>query len=157
MIVTQNAIENLIQNSIKHSIQNSILFLASVIKNVFHVCKKCVSLSWLFFSEYKNVHLNVVKRWQHYRHKISINDWLLLRRVIIIFKSFALISLLTFCWVFFQKIIDRYLYPLVEDKNYQAKVARDLKALRNNGCFAFFMINALWMVIYFFNLIHTSK
>ena len=58
---------------------------------------------------------------------------------------------------FFQKIIDRYLYPLVEDKNYQAKVARDLKALRNNGCFAFFMINALWMVIYFFNLIHTSK
>ena len=44
---------------------------------------------------------------------------------------------------FFQKTIDRYLYPLVEDKNYQAKVARDLKALRNNGCFAFFMINAL--------------
>lgn len=50
---------------------------------------------------------------------------------------------------FFQQIIDRYLYPLVEDKNYQAKVARDLKALRNNGCFAFFMINALWMVIIF--------
>jgi chitin synthase len=50
---------------------------------------------------------------------------------------------------FFQKMIDRYLYPLVEDKNYQAKVARDLKALRNNGCFAFFMINALWMVIIF--------
>ncbi len=51
---------------------------------------------------------------------------------------------------FFQKTIDRYLYPLVEDKNYQAKVARDLKALRNNGCFAFFMINALWMVIYLY-------
>lgn len=50
---------------------------------------------------------------------------------------------------FFQKVIDRYLYPLVEDKTYQAKVARDLKALRNNGCFAFFMINALWMVIIF--------
>ena len=50
---------------------------------------------------------------------------------------------------FFQKCIDRYLYPLVEDKNYQAKVARDLKTLRNNGCFAFFMINALWMVIIF--------
>jgi chitin synthase len=50
---------------------------------------------------------------------------------------------------FFQKTIDRYLYPLVEDKNYQAKVARDLKALRNNGCFAFFMINALWMVMIF--------
>jgi chitin synthase len=51
--------------------------------------------------------------------------------------------------VFYQKLIERYLYPLVEDKNYQAKVARDLKALRNNGCFAFFMINALWMVIIF--------
>ena len=50
---------------------------------------------------------------------------------------------------FFRQCIDRYLYPLVEDKNYQAKVARDLKALRNNGCFAFFMINALWMVIIF--------
>lgn len=50
---------------------------------------------------------------------------------------------------FFQKVIDKYLYPLVEDKAYQAKVARDLKSLRNNGCFAFFMINALWMVIIF--------
>ena len=46
-------------------------------------------------------------------------------------------------------MIDRYLHPLVEDKTYQAKVARDLKALRNNGCFIFFMINALWMVIIF--------
>ena len=50
---------------------------------------------------------------------------------------------------FFQKVITRHLYPLVEDKAYQAKVARDLKALRNNGCFVFFMINALWMVIIF--------
>lgn len=50
---------------------------------------------------------------------------------------------------FFRDCIDRYLHPLVEDKNYQAKVARDLKALRNNACFAFFMINALWMVIIF--------
>lgn len=51
--------------------------------------------------------------------------------------------------LFYQKLIERYLYPLVEDKAYQAKVARDLKSLRNNGCFAFFMINALWMVIIF--------
>ncbi len=51
--------------------------------------------------------------------------------------------------IFFQKVIDKYLHPLVEDKAYQAKVARDLKSLRNNGCFAFFMINALWMVIIF--------
>lgn len=51
--------------------------------------------------------------------------------------------------IFFQKMIAKYLYPLVEDKAYQAKVARDLKSLRNNACFAFFMINALWMVIIF--------
>ncbi len=50
---------------------------------------------------------------------------------------------------FYQRLIELYLHPLVEDKTYQAKVARDLKALRNNGCFAFFMINALWMVIIF--------
>lgn len=59
--------------------------------------------------------------------------------------------------IFYKKLIERYLYPLVEDKNYQAKVARDLKALRNNGCFAFFMINALWMVIIFHLQLVQSK
>lgn len=50
---------------------------------------------------------------------------------------------------FFQRLIDRYLYPLVEDKDHQKKMVRDLKALRNNGCFIFFMINTLWLVIIF--------
>ena len=50
---------------------------------------------------------------------------------------------------FFTQLIDRYLYPLVEDKDHQKKMVRDLKALRNNGCFIFFMINTLWLVIIF--------
>ena len=50
---------------------------------------------------------------------------------------------------FFQEVIERYLYPLVEDKDHQKKMVRDLKALRNNGCFIFFMINTLWLVIIF--------
>ena len=50
---------------------------------------------------------------------------------------------------FFQELIDRYLYPLVEDKDHQKKIVRDLKNLRNNGCFLFFMINTLWLVIIF--------
>jgi chitin synthase len=50
---------------------------------------------------------------------------------------------------FFQALIGRYLYPLVEDKDHQKKMVRDLKSLRNNGCFIFFMINTLWIVIIF--------
>ena len=50
---------------------------------------------------------------------------------------------------FFQALIGRYLYPLVEDKDHQKKMVRDLKSLRNNGCFIFFMINTLWLVIIF--------
>ena len=50
---------------------------------------------------------------------------------------------------FFQELIEHYLYPLVEDKDHQKKMVRDLKSLRNNGCFIFFMINTLWLVIIF--------
>ncbi|CAF0924460.1 unnamed protein product [Rotaria sordida] len=50
---------------------------------------------------------------------------------------------------FFRELIDRYLYPLVEDKDHQKKMVCDLKSLRNNGCFIFFMINTLWLVIIF--------
>jgi len=50
---------------------------------------------------------------------------------------------------FFQELIERYLYPLVEDKDHQKQMVRDLKSLRNNGCFIFFMINTLWLVIIF--------
>lgn len=50
---------------------------------------------------------------------------------------------------FFQDLIERYLYPLVEDKDHQKKIVQDLRSLRNNGCFIFFMINTLWLVIIF--------
>jgi hypothetical protein len=50
---------------------------------------------------------------------------------------------------FFQELIECYLYPLVEDKDHQKKMVQDLKSLRNNGCFIFFMINTLWLVIIF--------
>ncbi len=50
---------------------------------------------------------------------------------------------------FFQELIECYLYPLVEDKDHQKKMVRDLQSLRNNGCFIFFMINTLWLVIIF--------
>lgn len=50
---------------------------------------------------------------------------------------------------FFRDLTDRYLHPLVEDKDHQKKMVSDLKSLRNNGCFIFFMINTLWLVIIF--------
>ena len=50
---------------------------------------------------------------------------------------------------FFKQLIERYLHPLVEDKDHQKKIVEDLKSLRNNGCFIFFMINTLWLVIIF--------
>jgi chitin synthase len=50
---------------------------------------------------------------------------------------------------FFRQLIERYLCPLVEDKDHQKKIVNDLKSLRNNGCFIFFMINTLWLVIIF--------
>lgn len=50
---------------------------------------------------------------------------------------------------FFQGVIERYLYPLVEDKDHQKKMVCELKSLRNNCCFVFFMINTLWIVIIF--------
>ncbi|CAF4051928.1 unnamed protein product [Adineta steineri] len=50
---------------------------------------------------------------------------------------------------FFQALIERYLYPLVEDKDHQKKMVENLKSLRNNCCFVFFMINTLWIVIIF--------
>ncbi|CAF1289999.1 unnamed protein product [Adineta steineri] len=50
---------------------------------------------------------------------------------------------------FFKELIERYLYPLVEDKDHQKKMVSDLKSLRNNCCFVFFMINTLWIVIIF--------
>ena len=50
---------------------------------------------------------------------------------------------------FWQQCIAKYLHPISVDKNHQAQVAADLKSMRNNVAFAFFMINAFWMIIIF--------
>jgi chitin synthase len=50
---------------------------------------------------------------------------------------------------FWQGLIDKYLYPLSKDEEQEQRITRDLKELRNNSCFAFFMLNALWVVMQF--------
>ena len=48
-----------------------------------------------------------------------------------------------------QRCIAKYLHPINSDKVHEAKVAADLKSMRNNVAFAFFMMNAFWIIIIF--------
>ncbi|XP_012941255.1 chitin synthase chs-2 [Aplysia californica] len=50
---------------------------------------------------------------------------------------------------FWQRCIAKYLHPINPDKAVEAKITVDLKSMRNNVAFAFFMMNAFWMVIIF--------
>ena len=50
---------------------------------------------------------------------------------------------------FWQKLIEKYLYPIEHDNIHEAKIKRDLKSLRNNAAFLFFMLNFLWLFIIF--------
>ncbi|XP_055923356.1 chitin synthase chs-2 isoform X2 [Eupeodes corollae] len=50
---------------------------------------------------------------------------------------------------FWKDMIDQYLYPIDNDPVEQARIAADLKELRNSSVFAFFMINALFVLIVF--------
>lgn len=50
---------------------------------------------------------------------------------------------------FWKDLIDKYLYPIDNDKGQQARVASDLKELRNRVFFGFFMINALFILSVF--------
>ncbi|GAB0097474.1 Chitin synthase [Sergentomyia squamirostris] len=50
---------------------------------------------------------------------------------------------------FWRDLIDKYLYPIDQNKEEQARIATHLKDLRNNSVFAFFMINALFVLIVF--------
>lgn len=50
---------------------------------------------------------------------------------------------------FWQGLIDKYLHPLNKDEAEEKRIAGDLIELRNNSCFAFFMLNALWVVMQF--------
>ncbi|WAR00430.1 CHS2-like protein [Mya arenaria] len=49
--------------------------------------------------------------------------------------------------VFWKQIIAKYLHPITEDKSHQEKVQYDLKNLRNNVVFGFFMSSALWIAL----------
>ncbi len=50
---------------------------------------------------------------------------------------------------FWKDLIEKYLYPIDNDKSQQARVASDLKELRNRVFFGFFMINALFILSVF--------
>ncbi|XP_026324913.1 chitin synthase chs-2 isoform X3 [Hyposmocoma kahamanoa] len=50
---------------------------------------------------------------------------------------------------FWKDLLDKYLYPIDANKEEQARIARDLIELRNKSVFAFFMFNALFILIVF--------
>ncbi|TMW48229.1 hypothetical protein DOY81_006700 [Sarcophaga bullata] len=50
---------------------------------------------------------------------------------------------------FWKDLIDKYLYPIDNDPVEQARIAKDLKELRDSSVFAFFMVNALFVLIVF--------
>ncbi|XP_012526631.1 chitin synthase chs-2 [Monomorium pharaonis] len=50
---------------------------------------------------------------------------------------------------FWKDLLEKYLYPIDEDKTEKARVAKDLKDLRDQSVFAFFMMNALFVLIVF--------
>ncbi|XP_054284217.1 chitin synthase chs-2-like isoform X1 [Macrosteles quadrilineatus] len=50
---------------------------------------------------------------------------------------------------FWKELLEKYLFPIDEDKNEKARIAADLIELRNSSVFGFFMINALFVMIVF--------
>ncbi|XP_070689214.1 chitin synthase 1 [Pempheris klunzingeri] len=51
---------------------------------------------------------------------------------------------------FWNKLIERYLTPIVDTKAHLEEVTRELKSLRNKAVFLYFIINVLWVVATFF-------
>ena len=51
--------------------------------------------------------------------------------------------------LFWQKLIEKYLHTIEADTQHENKIINDLKALRNNAAFLFFMLNFLWLFIIF--------
>ena len=49
--------------------------------------------------------------------------------------------------IFWKQLIHKYLHPITDDRAHQAKVAADLKDLRNNVVFGFFMTSAIWIAL----------
>lgn len=50
---------------------------------------------------------------------------------------------------FWKDLIEKYLFPIDSNKEQQARVASELKELRNKVVFGFFMFNALFILIVF--------
>ncbi|XP_046481507.1 chitin synthase chs-2-like isoform X1 [Neodiprion pinetum] len=50
---------------------------------------------------------------------------------------------------FWKDILEKYLFPIDEDKAEKTRIAGDLKELRDKSFFAFFMLNALFVMIVF--------
>ncbi|XP_053174040.1 chitin synthase 1 [Scomber japonicus] len=51
---------------------------------------------------------------------------------------------------FWEKLLERYLKPIVETQEHKDEVTRELKSLRNKAVFLYFIINVLWVVATFF-------
>ncbi|XP_035508265.1 chitin synthase 1 [Morone saxatilis] len=51
---------------------------------------------------------------------------------------------------FWDKLLERYLKPIVESQAHKDEVTKELKSLRNKGVFLYFIINILWVVATFF-------
>lgn len=56
--------------------------------------------------------------------------------------------------IFWKELIDKYLHPLDSNRDHQARVANELKELRNRSVFAFFMVNALFILAVFLLQLH---
>ncbi|KOB69511.1 Chitin synthase [Operophtera brumata] len=50
---------------------------------------------------------------------------------------------------FWKDLLEKYLFPIDENKEERARISRDLKELRDSSVFSFFMINALFVLIVF--------
>ncbi|XP_031702258.1 chitin synthase 1 [Anarrhichthys ocellatus] len=50
---------------------------------------------------------------------------------------------------FWNKLLERYLKPIVDTKTHLEEVTRELKSLRNKAVFLYFIINVLWVVATF--------
>jgi hypothetical protein len=50
---------------------------------------------------------------------------------------------------FWQQILSKYLAPLDKDAEEERRIQTDLIGLRNNAGFAFFMLNAIWIILQF--------
>jgi hypothetical protein len=50
---------------------------------------------------------------------------------------------------FWQQILAKYLAPLDKDAEEEQRIQSDLISLRNNAGFAFFMLNAIWIILQF--------